>query len=515
MSKLRILVVEDEEKWREELRQMLADLDDEASVHLAIDYNTALDKINNNIYDLALVDLNLPGDVPKFDDPDAPGLGLLAELRNSQDNQDCALIVLTGYGTTDRIRQALREYNAFDFVEKSLFDDEVFIKTTRAALLDAQLRQAETKYDTRYRLTLEYNQTHLLSSELHGPERRAFYTVDRPEPFDVADLTRRADNLNLLITKGGPDLWRPEARSIGQQVYKILTEERRIFGDLMAARALVERADDLWVQFSGPAMGLGTPFELFQDGQEHLCLNHIFSRRLVESGVQVSRKPEPFHQFIEGLYKQQDRLRVLIVGANSDGNIPAAEVEATILAQEIKADLQHLGLASEITLLTGADAGYTKVREALQDGRYHLFHYAGHGQYDDSLPESSGLILSDSGKLRRLTASTLNLLLRDTDMRLVFLSACLGARTAGQVGRGDFHGTMSALAQADIPTILGYRWSVADYPAKHLAQTFYQTLWGTFSPGEALLQARRNIAMGEKGFDDDTWAAPVLLMQNG
>jgi len=37
----------------------------------------------------------------------------------------------------------------------------------------------------------------------------------------------------------------------------------------------------------------------------------------------------------------------------------------------------------------------------------------------------------------------------------------------------------------------------------------------TFSPGEAMLEARREIALGKYGLNDETWAAPVLLMQNG
>jgi len=105
---------------------------------------------------------------------------------------------------------------------------------------------------------------------------------------------------------------------------------------------------------------------------------------------------------------------------------------------------------------------------------------------------------------------------QDTALQLVFLSCCLGARTAdsSQVGLGDFYGVLGAIVRADVPTVLGYRWTVADAPAKHLAQVFYETLWRTFSPGEALLQARRSVAMGAHGRDDETWASPVLVVQN-
>jgi hypothetical protein len=55
---------------------------------------------------------------------------------------------------------------------------------------------------------------------------------------------------------------------------------------------------------------------------------------------------------------------------------------------------------------------------------------------------------------------------------------------------------------------------VPDEPAQRLALDFYQVLWRTFAPGEALLEARRRAAMGQQGRNSETWAAPVLLMQN-
>jgi CHAT domain-containing protein len=73
---------------------------------------------------------------------------------------------------------------------------------------------------------------------------------------------------------------------------------------------------------------------------------------------------------------------------------------------------------------------------------------------------------------------------------------------------------MEALARADVPTVLGYRWAVPDASASYLAQKFYQTLWRTFSPGEALLEARRDAAIRARGRDNDAWASPILLMQN-
>jgi hypothetical protein len=330
----------------------------------------------------------------------------------------------------------------------------------------------------------------------------------------VEDFVRRTDNLNLMLLEGKADRWRPEAQSIGDGFYRALTEEPRVLGDLTTARNLGPRPGQLWVQFSGPAAGLGLPFELLRDENGYLGLSHILTRRLLQPGPIFSRKPEPFHAFVEGLLRRREPLRALIVGANSDGSIPEAEQEASALATAIQEDLDRLAIPCEIQLLVGSAASYTAVRRELGEQHYHLFHYAGHGRYTDKLPEISGLMLHDDSGPAALTAADLHLLAQGSSLYIVYLSCCLGARTARETGRGDFRGVVEALARADVPSVLGHRWTVADTPSSYLALTFYHALWRSFSPGEALLEARRAAAMGSRGLDDDTWLAPVLLAQN-
>lgn len=506
MSTLRILVVEDAANWQKALPQYLGQLGDGVQVEVAPNYSQALHYVTNNVYDLAIVDLAL-----QLDDSDQ-GMDLLRDIRSSASNRGCAIIVLTAHSTPANVRQALRDYAVYDFLGKENFDERVFVETARATILDGRFREAERKASACYRLVITFNQEHLIGSELTGPNRHSIYIAEQAPRFQVADLVRRTDNLNLLILHGGAEMWRPEAHSIGSAIYQALTDERQILGDLVAGRALAQRSADLCVQFSGPAAGFSLPFELLRDERDYLGLHHILTRQL--SGTSMSRKPEPFHQFLRNLHQRREPLRILVVGANSDGCIPSAEAEATALATRITAELTRLGVATEVTLLMGAEASYSNVRAALRDGRYHIFHYAGHGRSNDTLPEIGGLILNDDHDFRALTAADLSLLTRDTELRFVFLSCCLSARSADKLGRGDFHGVPEALTQADVPNILGYRWTVRDDQAMQLAQDFYQELWRTFSPGEALLQARCSLAIGKEGRDNETWASPILVTQN-
>lgn len=514
MSDLRILVVENTVTWQEELRATLDRLGTGVQVSVASDYESAVRLATNETYDLAVLDLALlvePND-PLFSDE--LGMTLLRQIRFSEHNQSCGLIILSGFATKARTRVAFRDYAADDVIDKVDFDNDAFLEIARQVILGARLRRAAARTRDLFHLTIRFSQDHLLGSELTAPGRRTAYSAEHATHFNANDLARRADNLNLLVLKGGIEAWRPEARSLGSTVYDTLATDPHILGDLTAARALVPRSGDLWIEFSGPPVGLGIPFELLRDADEYLALNHILTRRVQRPGSGYSRKSQPLHEFVQTLRAKQQPIRILIVGSNSDGMIPTAEIEASSLSTMIESDLHRLGLDSEITVLVGPDASYANVKEALSGRDYHIFHYAGHGRFEDRMPEISGLVLRDGTGFRTLTAGDLSLILRDTKLHLIFLSCCLGARTASQTGRGDFYGLLDALSHADVPIVMGYRWVVADVSAKLLAQSFYQELWRTFSPGQALLEARRNSAMVRRGLDNETWASPVLLMQN-
>jgi CheY-like chemotaxis protein len=512
MSDLRILVVENNINWQDELRKILQRLGPDVHIDVCSNYNDALPYARHEYYDLAIIDLALLIEPSDSQNSDQLGMDLLRELRNSSQNRGCGLLVLSGYVTKARTRLAFRDYDADDVIDKNDFDNLVFINTVRETILNARLRQAASRNSARYYLNITFNYESLLSSELTGPNRRALHLAEHPLRFDASDLARRADNLNLLVLRGGAEIWRPEASSIGTAIYNHLSKEGRVLADLTSARALAQRLDNLWLQFTGPATGLGIPFELLRDADDYLALDHVLTRRIIKADG-VSRNLEQFHSFIHRMQERSETLRILIVGANHDGAIPLAEDEAVSLYETMRVDLQRLGLRHEILLLVGSEATYSRVRAELRYGGYHIFHYAGHGSYQGALPESSGLILKEGTESRVLTAAELNLLLRDLNLQMVFLSCCLGARTATQIGRGDFYGMLEAIARADVPTVLGYRWTVADRSAIFLAKHFYNVLWRTFSPGDALLAARRDVAM-EYGRDDETWASPVLLMQN-
>lgn len=523
MSDFRILVVEDNPVWLVALKDYLqrrlksASPDTNAGV-VVVDgtstYADAVRYIQKETYDLIIVDLALNGNSLSPEDINHQGMDLLQVIRQSQHNSDCALLVLSGQQGITPVSQALGVYGVQAFLEKANFTSDHLLEVARAAIREARLKKAAAKTRTRHYLTVTLNQGYLTGCELTGPGQHATYPAPPRQRFNAGELIRRADSLNTLILDKKVDQWRPEIRAIGHAIYDRLLRAQCFQNSLIAAIALVQHPSDLWIQFSSPAQGLSIPFELLYGGADYFGLKYILTRRLAQSGARVMHKTERFHEFFTRLMKDQAHLRILIVGANVEDTIPAAEREAVALKTQIESSLQALGIPSVVTLFLGAEATYDKVSDALRSGRYHIFHYAGHGLYDESLPETSGLVLYKTNGLRILTASDLHTLVSNTELQMAFLNCCLGARTATQVGRGDFYGMLEAVAGADVPTVLGYRWTLLDRSALRLAQVFYDTLWRTFSPGEALLEARIRATLGPKGRDDETWASPVLVMQN-
>lgn len=516
MYGLRILIAENHQVWVKRLTKEASKLSTTVQIDVATGHEAALECLRKNIYDLAIVDLALDREPPEYRRIDEHGVEIARLIHGSVHQHRCALVIVTAYADVEKVRLLLREYNVFDVISKANFKSDRFVRVLRAALVNALSQDSSNRAQKRYKLTITFNDSAIVSTELIGPKQYRTPSALSPIPFDTADLARRADRLNILLRNGEPDDWRSEMRSIGEGIGAKLASEPQIFHDLRVARALVGMPDDanIWIQFSGPATGLGIPFELLRD-EDYLVTRHIMTRRLPHGG----EKRESFRDYVtalaasaEAARDQTREFRALVVGSNSDGNIPQVEDEAKAIHSTLNQCLGELGLKYHVELLTGEAAAYSRVKMALETGDYDMFHYAGHGVYDDDSPEISGLALKGEHKVEILTAHKLRLLLSRAQLRLVFLSCCLSARTARERGRADFHSVFEALVQANVPVVLGYRWNVLDSSAQYLGSAFYKHLCRTLAPEEALLEARRD-SLRDLGPDDETWASIVMLMQ--
>lgn len=114
----RILVVDDEDPVLELLQDILSEYP--YRVDLASTGEEGLTRIQNEVYDLVLTDLNLPG---------TDGLGVLRGAKEK--DPDVAVVLLTGNATVFNAIEALRK-GAYDFVQKPFQLGELEASLSRA-----------------------------------------------------------------------------------------------------------------------------------------------------------------------------------------------------------------------------------------------------------------------------------------------------------------------------------------------------------------------------------------------
>jgi len=102
-EKTRILVVDDEQEVGTFFRHLLKEQYD---VTIASSGREALQRIQERLYDVALLDLKLP---------DSDGITLLRAIKNR--HPQCEVIIMTGYSTVKTANKAVK-LGAFAYIEK-------------------------------------------------------------------------------------------------------------------------------------------------------------------------------------------------------------------------------------------------------------------------------------------------------------------------------------------------------------------------------------------------------------
>jgi CheY-like chemotaxis protein len=517
MSQIEILIVEDELNWQEVLPRTLKRLGENVRIELAPNYASAKQLIQDRPFHLAIVDLNLPDLHVSPTISSAHDFQVIEDLHKSEFNQDCSLIVVTAFVTSKRTNNALKQLGVFDFLNKDDFDASSFLNTVKAALYATFRGQANRRQSERVLLSVVFTNDSLSSVHLKGPDRQITEQLRHPSPIELHGFIDRADGINdLLVPAHRADLgerWRKDARTLGEDLLKYLNNVPEFATTLAAGRSLAKSWKNLSLEFHGPRDYLGVPFELLNDENDYLGLNHPIHRRVHSVGGMATRKVDTFNSFLNRLKSEEKKLRVLLIASNFGSRIEAVDAEVEALNVLLHHNLSILGIEHEIQVCPTREATLPNVEHLLSPNRFHLIHYAGHGRFDDDFAEGSGLVFRKDDKPAVMAADALKALLKDSPTYFVYLSCCVGTRTATQKGSGDFLGIMDSIVQADVPAVLGYRWVVTDNDAKAFALDFYDSLFTTFSLEDAVLNAR-NAIVRTKGRQDETWASPVLVLQN-
>lgn len=186
---------------------------------------------------------------------------------------------------------------------------------------------------------------------------------------------------------------------------------------------------------------------------------------------------------------------VLVVEADGEGReheglqrLTYAEIEATVIAQ-----IFHNTNAKYIPT---SQANKTTIQQAFTTG-YNIFHFTGHGSYNDQHPQNSALYLSyDSNSTEEkvnpdLTLSEIQELALH-GYSLVCLSACETALTGNQTIETEYVGLVSAfLYQKGVSCVISSLWRINEISTTLLMIYFYRQIQKGLTPNLALAKATK------------------------
>jgi tetratricopeptide (TPR) repeat protein len=198
-------------------------------------------------------------------------------------------------------------------------------------------------------------------------------------------------------------------------------------------------------------------------------------------------------------------LRVLVMIC-SPSDYPAldADAEWTKLRESVR-DLEACGAIALERLDKGTMLG---LQRQLRKEEYHVFHFVGHGGFDDRLQDGVLVLEDERGRGRPVSGQEFGTILHDErTLRLAVLNACEGARSS----RVDpFAGVAQSLVQQGIPAVIAMQFEITDEAAIIFSHEFYAGIADGYPVDAALAESRKAIYAGGNALE---WGAPVLYLR--
>jgi outer membrane protein assembly factor BamD (BamD/ComL family) len=178
--------------------------------------------------------------------------------------------------------------------------------------------------------------------------------------------------------------------------------------------------------------------------------------------------------------------------------------------QRIERALRDLAARNLVELTWLAGQSWRDLLRAMRHGPWHIFHFIGHGDFDQNTGEGLIVLTNQEGKATRFSATRLSRILRDHDaLRLVLLNSCKGAKGSGV---DIFSSTASILVRQGIPAVVAMQYEITDQAAIEFARTFYEAVGDGMPVDGAVAEARKAIDCAVSNSVE--WGTPVLYMRS-
>jgi CHAT domain-containing protein len=196
-------------------------------------------------------------------------------------------------------------------------------------------------------------------------------------------------------------------------------------------------------------------------------------------------------------------LRVLVM-ISSPTDYPQLNVEQEWT--KLKEAVAALETRGSIILERLSEATLGSLQRRLRRGEYHIFHFIGHGAFE----ENDGVLILERPDKRGCSVSggDLGTLLHDhRSLRMSVLNACEGARSS----RTDpFSGVAQSLVLQGIPAVIAMQFEISDQAAISLAHEFYGAVADGYPVDAALAEARKAVFAEGNAVE---WGTPVLYLR--
>ncbi len=158
--------------------------------------------------------------------------------------------------------------------------------------------------------------------------------------------------------------------------------------------------------------------------------------------------------------------------------------------------------------LPEGEATLPALQRRLRQRPYHVFHYVGHGGFDEEAQDGVLILEDKERQSHAVSGQALGVLLHnERTLRLAILNACEGARASPT---DPFAGTAQSLVRNRIPAVVAMQFEISDEAARTLATEFYAALADGYPVDAALAEARMAVYL--QG-NEREWGTPVLYMR--
>lgn len=287
-----------------------------------------------------------------------------------------------------------------------------------------------------------------------------------------------------------------EVRQFGRKLYDALFQGNLETCLLRSIDQAEQQGNGLRLRLRLPPSLIEMPWEFLYDSSRDRFLVHSVSTPIVRY-LELSQTVRPLT--VNGPLK-------MLVMVSSPQEFDQLDVDAEW--QKINNALAELKAKRLIELVRLPQATLAALQKQLRRDQYHIFHFIGHGGFDERSNEGVLMLEDENGRSRQVSGNYLGTLLHDhPSLRFAMLNACEGGRAEQS---DPFAGVAQQLLRQGIPAVIAMQFEITDRAAITLSKEFYSALADGYPVDGALAEARKSIFI--EG-NDIEWGTPVLYLR--